>query len=402
MKILHTADLHLGIKLEDRSRITEQALFFDELNTIADTHQIDVILIAGDIYHTFSPTSESERLFYKNLKKLSRNGARLIFIISGNHDSPTRLSSIEPLTLEQGILFAKHPKDTFPIETFEHYAITDAGEGFVEISLRRESLVILFMPYPSEVTLNEIISDKITDVEIQSEYTKKIGALFNQNINKYRTDTINIAVGHFHITGGSASKDNKSERDIMIGGAYAVNAEDLPQTAQYIAMGHLHRPQKIKENIYYSGSPIEYSLSEARQQKYVNILDITPDSLDITQIPLTNHKPIDHIKATSIEDAFARLEAKKDEDSWVYLDIATDRVLTPTEIKEIRKLKKDIVIIKPLLQATETENLTETPDELSISEEFLEFYKSKREGVSPSQETIELFLKLTQFTDKEV
>ena len=142
-----------------------------------------------------------------------------------------------------------------------------------------------------------------------------------------------------------------------------------------------------------------YSLSEAGQQKYVNVVDITPASMNVNKIPLTETKPIDHIKATSIQEAFDLIEAKKEEDTWVYLDIQTDRVLTPTEIKDLRKLKKDIVIIRPILMGEERDNGISPATTLSIEEEFLEFYKSKREGTLPSPETLALFLKLSSIGD---
>lgn len=396
MKILHTADLHLGIKLEDRSRIEEQADFLTQLATIADQHQIDLILLAGDIYHTANPSSDSERLFYRSLKTLSKNGTRPIFIIAGNHDHPERLSSAQPLTLDQGIIFAKTPRDTLPIDTYEHYTIADSGPGFAEIHLKGEQAVILFMPYPSDVTLNEIISTHLTESEAQKDYSQKVGQLFAQNTHKYRKDTINLAMGHFHISGATASTDPKSERDIVIGGAYAVNLHHLPKEAQYIAMGHLHRPQQMG-NAYYSGSPIAYSLSEADHNKSVNILDITPSEVSVSQIPIVPYKPIHRVKVNSIENAFELIEAKVNDHCWIYLDINTPRVLTTSEIKALRKLHKDIVVIRPHLMGTDDDPATgETLPELSIEDEFHAFYKSKREGTSPSPETLALFLKLTQ------
>src|SRR5579872_1513255 len=106
MKILHTADWHLGKRLENFSRFEEQVEVLDEICQIADNESADVVIIAGDLFDTFNPTSEAVDLFYKTLKRLANDGKRAVVAIAGNHDSPERIEAPDPLARECGIVFA--------------------------------------------------------------------------------------------------------------------------------------------------------------------------------------------------------------------------------------------------------------------------------------------------------
>lgn len=109
MRILHTADWHLGKTLEGRSRLEEQAEFLDELNQIVKDEHIDVVVMAGDAFDTVNPPARAEQLFYESLSALSDKGKRQVVVISGNHDNPDRLSAASPLTNEQGIHLIGYP-----------------------------------------------------------------------------------------------------------------------------------------------------------------------------------------------------------------------------------------------------------------------------------------------------
>lgn len=399
MRILHTADWHLGKNLEYASRIEEQEEFIKELIEICNNENIDLIIIAGDIFDTSNPPAVAEKLFYRSLKSLSLNGARPIFIIAGNHDSPDRLTAAGPLIEELGIILLGTPKDIIPISNFKHYSIVDSGQGFVELKVKNENIVILSMPYPSDKRLNELISAEIQEELIQKDYSEKIGSIFTEMSKKYRQDTINIAVGHFHVRGGETTN---SERDIQLGGSMAVNISDLPRNAQYIALGHLHRPQRIPGDVkyvYYSGSPIQYSKSEIGYTKSVYIVDIAPkEEAKVTKKYLKNYKPIEIWKAKSIEEAINICKDKKDENAWVFLEIETDRILTMSEIKEIKTNKKDILEIRPIFKDIQEVN-NQIYEERSIEEEFLHFYR-ERKGVEVTKETLEVFNRMCSEIDK--
>ncbi len=399
MRILHTGDWHLGKNLEGYSRIYEQKLFLDELCEICDENEVEIIIIAGDIYDTSNPSAEAERLFYSYIKKLSQNGRRAIIIISGNHDSAGRLTSSSPLAEEFCIIMEGTPKTIINTGEYGEFKITRAFEGGFEIEKGSEKAVFITMPYPSEKSINEIISDEIEETEFQKSYSDKIRSIFKEREKEFSDDTINIVVGHFFINNGLSTE---SERNIQLGGSYAVDNDVFPKKTQYVAMGHLHRPQSIKTNIpcsYYAGSPIQYSKSETGYAKSVFIIEISPylngTEPIINKIYLKNYKPIEIWKSESIEEALELCEKRKDDNCFVFFEIKTDRVFLQSEIKTMKTLKKDIVEIQPILYNNTQEEFYYELEEKSIIEQFNEFYKITN-GVEADNEVSELFLSIIE------
>ena len=142
MKILHTSDWHLGKYLEGQSRLEEQEKFIGDFIEIVEENDIDLIIIAGDIYDTSNPPAKAEKLFYESVKTLSNEGERIVLIIAGNHDNPERLGSSKPLATEQGIILLGKPKDTIEVGKIGQHEIVDSGEGFLELKIRDENAVV--------------------------------------------------------------------------------------------------------------------------------------------------------------------------------------------------------------------------------------------------------------------
>lgn len=401
MRILHTSDWHLGKHLEGYSRLEEQEKFIEELIEIIDRESVDLVIIAGDIYDNGNPSAKAEKLFYSSLKRITKGGKIPALIIAGNHDNPDRLVAASPLAYEQGIILLGTPNSKAVAGDYDYYRIVDAGEGYIEIEKNNEHLLALTLPYPSEKRLNEMISESLEEEEQQKSYSQKIGSILENLSSKFREDTINIVVGHFYVAGGEVSD---SERPVQLGGSYVVEADVFPQKAQYIALGHLHRPQKVKGTdleAYYSGSPIQYSKSEISYAKSVYIVDLLPGQKAVVkEILLKNYKPIEVWKCDSIEEAIMKCKENSDKDVWVYLEIKTDRVLLQSEIKEMRRLKKDIVEIVPVFNDEEEELEIEDIREKTLEELFVDFYYHQKQ-VKPTEEMIELFLSIMNEGEEE-
>ena len=304
-----------------------------------------MVIISGDVYDTGNPPAKAEKLFYSAIQRISNGGKRPVLIIAGNHDSPERLSAPSPLAYEQGIILLGTPKSIAQVGDYPHYRIIDAGEGYIEIEINEEKVVAITIPYPSEKRLNEIISINMDEEEMQRSYSQRIGKLFESLSSKYRQDTINIAVAHLFMMGG---EETDSERPIQLGGSLAVEPCVLPKNAQYVALGHLHRPQRVKGTevaAYYSGSPIQYSKSEVSYSKCLYIVDVCAGKeAKIEEVYLKNYKPIEVWKCESLEEAMEKCRENSERNLWVYLEIKT-MSFTQSEIKELRRLKQDIVEI---------------------------------------------------------
>ena len=402
MKIIHTSDWHLGKNLEAASIIDEQQMFIDDFVKVVEQKNIDMVIIAGDIYDNSNPPAAAEKMFYKAIKDISNKGERIVLIISGNHDNPDRLAAASPLAYEQGIIIIPKPKSVASVGKCGNHKILDAGQGYLEIEINNEKAVIITMPYPSEKRLDEIIYETHEDKEMQKAYSTKLGEIFNNLSKKYREDTINLAVSHLYVIGGEKSE---SERNIELGGSYAVFTKDLPLKAQYIALGHLHKTQEIIKDgckIIYSGSPLQYSKSEINYKKCYYEVDIEAGKEPITRkIEIKNYKPIEVWKCLSIEDAISTCEKNKERDVWVYLEVKTDTYIEAEDIKTMKSLKKDILEIKPIIVTEEdVEEKYFDYKEKKIEELFEEFYLEKR-GVEPKKELMELFTSIVEEGDEE-
>ncbi|HHY81362.1 MAG TPA: exonuclease SbcCD subunit D [Clostridiales bacterium] len=399
MRILHTSDWHLGRHLESISRLDEQREFINELCQIADEEKINLVLIAGDIFDNYNPPAAAEELFYEAVEGLNAGGTRPVVVIAGNHDNPERLCAASPLSYKNGIILLGYPaSDPGAYQVNRHgIHIIQSGPGWMEISVPGcdHTAVILTLPYPSESRLEEVLSGEMDEVKLGSAYSDKIGRILQNNGRFFRQDTVNLITAHIFLAGGSTSE---SERTIQVGGAMTVDPSMLPANAHYAALGHLHRPQRIKAapcQARYSGSPLAYSFSEANYAKAVYVIDAIPGKeAEIKEINLSCGKPLRRWEARNIGQALEWCKEGRDKNAWVDLEILTDRILTAEEQKLLRELHPGLINIRPRLIAEGSESLDyQAREGKSIDELFREFYRY-RLGVDISDELMEEFIKV--------
>lgn len=395
MRILHTSDWHLGKYLENQSRLQEQESILQDIIDIADEREVELVIIAGDVYDNSNPPAKAEGLLYRTLKKLGKNGERIVLVIAGNHDNPHRLTASTPLAKEHGIILLGNPKSKGEIGAIGKHKILEAGEGYLELEINGQKAVVLTLPYPSEQRLNEVLGDIDDERQLQRNYSEKVGEILGKLSSKFREDTVNIATSHIFVMGGESSD---SERVLQVGGGLTVRGEKLSIGAQYIALGHLHKPQRVKSDkveAIYSGSPLQYSRSEIGYSKCVYIVDIEPSEKAKTEeILLKNRKPIEVWRCSGIQEALEICEKNQDRDVWAYLEIETDKVLNQGDIKTIKKLKPDILSIVPILEEIEIDNeYLESMKEKNIIELFKEFYLNQKK-VEPTKDFMDLFTEI--------
>ena len=399
MKFIHTSDWHIGKNLEGHSRLEEQEKFCDDFVKIVEENNIDMVIIAGDVYDTSNPPAGAETLFYKTICRLADDGNRCVLVIAGNHDNPERLSAVSPLAKEQGIIILGYPLSSTTESKYKGFEITEAGRGYLKLNIGGEKATIITLPYPSEKRLNDAIRNVDDENELQKNYSNKVGDIFRKLEENFEEDSINIAVSHLFVSGGDPSD---SERQIQLGGSLVVDKHDLPQKAQYTALGHLHKPQKASErlNVYYSGSPLQYSVKERIYAKGANIVEIHANETPIVeQIYFNNYKPIEVFKCDGIEEALKVCEENKDRDIWSYFEIKTDEVISQENIKKMKEYLKDIIEIKPIITSHyEEENID--LKEKSMAQLFNDFYKFK-EKCEPRGELMDLFLNIVSEEGEE-
>jgi len=403
MRILHTADWHFGRQLEGRDRRAEQAAFVDELCRIVEEQAVDLVLIAGDVYDSVNPPAWAEELFYEALERLAADGRRGVVVIAGNHDQPERVRAAAPLAHKHGIVLLGLPKETPLInreeERAERVRVVDGGASWFEMAIPGvdHHAVVLALPYPSESRLKELISESFTQEQMQQAFSERIAALFAELSTRFRDDTVNLVTSHLFVMGG---KETDSERPIQIGGALTVSPSAFPERAHYVALGHLHRLQKLGDRplIRYSGSPLAYSFSEAGQSKAVVVVEVVPgEPVREEIIYLQSGKPLARWKATGgVAEVERWLAEGRDAGSWIELELHVSDVIDPAEFQRLRKLSDDFVKIqRVLVQGEQQEEERERKDlrDLRPDQLFRRFYERKR-GVQPDDRVVELFQQL--------
>ncbi|TGE31517.1 exonuclease subunit SbcD [Desulfosporosinus sp. Sb-LF] len=402
MRILHTSDWHLGRMLEGRSRINEQARFIDELCAIVEEEEVDLVLIAGDVFDTVNPPAIAEELFYDALNRLSAGGERAVVAIAGNHDNPERLCAASPLAVRHGITLYGLPKEILEpsllVQPNQRRVVRGAaGLGWAELHIPNcaDPAIVAMLPYPSESRLNEVLSQSLDEEILRQEYSRRVQELFSSFSKQFRPDAVNLAVSHLFVRGGLESE---SERPIQLGSAPTVEVEAMPSGAQYVALGHLHRAQAVKGAAVptrYSGSPIAYSFSETGYAKSVILVEAFPgQAVSTREIFLNAGYPLVKWQAKEgLAQVQHWIDEGKDLHAWIDLEVSLTKALLPQEIHLLRQQRERLINIRPVFPETE-QIIAESRSKLPIDVLFRKFYQDKTGGAEPEQELVSLFLSL--------
>ena len=402
MKILHTADWHLGKRLDSFSRLEEQKIVLDEICIIADEQAVDAVIVAGDLFDAFNPPVEAIELLYKTLKRLTNNGKRPVIAIAGNHDSPDRIDSPEPLARECGIIFMGYPNTEIKtIELGNGFEITKTDKGFIEINLPEHNypLRIIATPYANEVRMKEYFGEE-KEVELSNSLQMGWGDLSEKYCDN---KGVNILVTHLYMLkrGGEVLEEPDGEKPLKIGNADLIYSDIIPSQIQYTALGHLHRHQNVgtdEKPVVYSGSPLSYSFSEAGQQKYVKIINVEPNSIaQLERIPLKSGKQLARKTFNSIDSAVEWLN--DNQYTLVELTIESDTYLKSEDLKRLRNAHHEIVHIIPIVKNDNV--MDESSKQVNLNQDitalFSDYFKYSK-GQSPNEEIIELFKEIIEHT----
>jgi len=399
MKILHTSDWHLGKHLQNFPRHPEQQDVLQEICEIAEREHINVVIIAGDLFDTFNPPIESTELFYKTLKRLANNGKRAVIAIAGNHDSPDRIEAPDPLARECGILFAGYPNTVVsPFKLESGLEVTQSEPGFIELKIPdvNDFLRILMTPYANEFRLKTYLGQEDSEEELRTVLQHK----WTETAKKYCDNQgVNILLSHLLLMkkGDELPEEPEDEKPILhVGGAQAIYSENIPDEIQFTALGHLHRKQTVdiqrNSNIYYSGSPLSYSFSEANQKKFVLLAEIEPgQKASIQEIELKKGKRLLRKRSESIGEALEWLI--ENPDTLVELTMSTDTYLTADERKQLNAAHDGIVSLIPDVKNRgdrNDSNLKAIDLTKSMEALFIDYFKQAK-GQEPNENILNLF-----------
>lgn len=392
MRILHTSDWHLGCTLDGRPREEEQRALLDSLCRCAEALQADLVLVAGDIYDTYHPPVWAQELFYSTLERLGASGA-LTVVIAGNHDSPDCLCAPQVLALRHGAYLLGRPQDMPPLEG---PGLVASGEGWLRLRPERAGCdaVLSLLPYASEGRLCRLLSEEQEGAAHAAAYAAAAQQLLARGSAQFSSETVNVAMAHLFAAGGVTAGDERAIEGV--GGSALVPLSAFPQ-AQYIALGHLHRPQQLAQNAYYSGSLLASSFDEPDGIVHQAFLvDVVPGEEPVVHsCPLSGGCPLLKKQFQSAEEALSYAASDGDRDAWLAFSVSGERPLTHSQIAELRKLRPRLTDILWQSSAQAQQAEPQRWRDRSPAELFDAFYQAKR-GAPPSEELTRCFAELLE------
>ena len=340
MKVIHTSDWHIGQTLYQYSRDEEHKYFFNQLKNIVLEEKPDALIVSGDIFHASTPSVMAQRLYYHALVELSRLYDDLqIIVTAGNHDSPSRLEA--PRELWEAFNVTVIGNLDFYKEVQENGLTYDASK--IQIPVRRTGEIvgwILAVPF--------INAGNYPSVKEDDGYSKRVFSFYNNLKNnlklneQYAENHSIIAMGHFMISGVDSASQNK-----LTGGLESVVSTEMSAISgiDYWAMGHVHHPQNVGENIRYSGSPFAMTFNEIYPHS-VTVVEIENHNVDIKireiepLVPVVDFpfKPNSYDDAPSKDELFAEIVKVLDNECYVRLHVRTDMPLSDMDNARIQEL----------------------------------------------------------------
>jgi exonuclease SbcD len=348
MKILHTSDWHIGQNFMGKSRADEHKAFLSWLFKTIEENNIDVLIVAGDIFDTGNPPNYALKLYYNFLTQLNSIKNLSVIITAGNHDSISTLSAPKQL-----------------LESMNVHVITSGDESENElISIyKKDELVGVVCAVP-------FLRDSVVRESISGQTLNEKESSLNTGIKKHYTDVYNeaieltkeknlpiIATGHLTTVG---SRTSESERDIYIGGTIDIGSDFLGKYFDYVALGHLHINQTVGvDHVRYSGSPIPLSFSESKQKKKVNIVEFKNGNIEVQELEIPLYKQLLVLKG-NLELVLKELKSIEDKDTWIEVHLNDENPIIANQ--EIREYAQEQELLILAIKIDRTEKRLESKD----------------------------------------
>lgn len=370
MKILHTSDWHVGRRIRGRDRSDEHREVLAEIAGLADDHQVDLAVVAGDVFDTSSPTPSAEEIVWGALLDLAEVAP--VLVVAGNHDSPARLNAVSPL-LEMGQISVV---DT-PIKP---------GDGGV-IHMDDLGIKAAMLPFVSQRGIVKVEDLMESDPDQHAgQYSDRMNRIVGALTEEMTPETVNILISHLTVFG---AETGGGERRAHIFG-YAVPASVFPGHLSYVALGHLHRQQKVPHagQVWYSGSPLQLDFGEVDDRKGVLLVEAEAGKpARVTTIPLTAGRNLVTLRG-DLDDVLSR--ADETGESYVKVILTEKgRVGLADEVRAAIPNAVDVVLESPEERRPRSDDReTLVPTEA--------FHRYLAEGGQEDPEVEELFSELLE------
>ncbi|MBN2735193.1 MAG: exonuclease SbcCD subunit D C-terminal domain-containing protein [Methanomicrobiaceae archaeon] len=331
MKIIHTSDWHLGKKLYGRGRYEESEKFLDWLLETIKEECADALLISGDVFDTVSPSNKALEQYYGFLYRVSTSCCRDIIITAGNHDSPSLLNAPKELLKRLNVHIIGNPTENPEDEII---VIKDFSE--------KPGAIVCAVPYLREKDIRINLEGESPDekslamLEGIRDHYARISACAEGIRDSYGKDRLPlIAMGHLFVAGG-VTVSGDGVREIYIGNLERVGTDIFPKDTDYIALGHLHVPQKIAGcvNKRYSGSPLPIGFAEADQKKIVILIEFTGSTTEIKEINVPVFRQLKSIRG-DLDEIKEQILGLKFNEGEVWAEVVYTGAAVHGELREI-------------------------------------------------------------------
>jgi len=287
VRLLHTSDWHVGKLMRGASRADEHRAVLAEMAQVAADESVDLVLVAGDLFETSAPGPESEQVVYQGLLDLAEVAP--VLVVSGNHDNARRLEAVAPLlTLGR-------------VQVRTQVARPDDG-GVIRLTAGGVPVQVAMLPFVSKrgiVRADALMRDEA--YQLSQAYTDRLGVLVRALTDGFAADTVNVVCAHAFAAGGTTGGGERSVHTIE---DYSLSALAFPVTAQYVALGHLHRSQDVPgaTRIRYSGSPLQLDFGETANTSAVTLVDLEPGvPASVREVPLESGRRLRTLRGSLAE-----------------------------------------------------------------------------------------------------
>ncbi len=379
MRFLHTGDWHVGRTIRRRQRLEEARAVLDEIVGIAKDEAVDVALVCGDTYETFAPSAEAERIVYDTLLALTRDIGIPVILVAGNHDYAKRLTAVEGLLEAVNVHVVAEPRRP------------DEG-GMVEVSSRGANQLaqIGVLPWVSERRLFGAEEMMGLQEDPHKAYAEQIPRLLTELCSRFDPKKINLLAAHLFVSG---ARPGGGERELTIGDIFAITAAALPTTPQYIALGHVHRPQEAPGALVptrYAGSPLQLDFGDADQQKSVTIIDVEPGKpARAREVPLSAGRRLIDMQVR-LDELESQVGVDDDAYARVFLECEGP---SPGLVERVQEFLPNAVEVRLVYEREDPERAVADYRAMTPSQLFGRYYQQQH-GAEPDEQVVALFNQL--------
>lgn len=378
MRIVHTSDWHAGRTWKGMDRTDELAAVLDHLAQFLVRERVELLLVSGDIFDNGAPVARAEKVVFSFFKRVGLAGTRSV-VIAGNHDSPARVEAWGMLAELVSVHAVGMPKraERGGVITF------DGRQGE-----KAHVAVVPFAPTRTLVTALELAGDETI---ARQRYADGLAQIVAHLAESFRVDAVNLLMAHTHLEGALLSN---SERQVHVGDDWAATPQIFPSTAHYVALGHIHRPQRVQAAsapTEYAGSPLQLDFGEIGQEKSFVVIDAAPrQPARVERVPYEGAKHLSDVRATLAE--LERDAPKLRDAGW--LRVTVPLTLRDPELNaKVRRILPNAVSVAEELPAVES-----VPDLVRTSgmtpAEAYRAYFDREHGATPADELVGKFVAL--------